>query len=185
MNLPFSPTFFIRIDIFQQLVDFENEKDVKKLWDGVKAVLLWSASIHHQHLGSAIGANHVQNALKLAVSERYLSEEDKKRMYNSAKYILESLPSYGFGEFVVTADTSNPSVRISRNGILAGKILKETNSLKYIWKYQIWTILWWIFLGAAGVILLSQTLAAVKSIFSSGSPTRINNYHQNHHQKYL
>lgn len=178
MNLPFSPTFFNKIDIFQQLVEFEKEKVVKTLWDGVKAVLLWSASIHHQHLGSAIGSNHVLSALKLSVSEGYLLEEDEKRMDGSLRHILQSLPGYGFGEFVETADPSNPSVRISRCGILAGEILKETNFLKYNWKYQIWTILWWTILFAAGLILLSQVFAAIRNIFIPNSPKLTNNYYQ-------
>lgn len=165
MNLPFLPTFFNKIDIFQQLEEFEKEKKIKRLWDGVKAVLLWSASIGHQHLGSAIGSRHVIDSLNSAVSEGYLSQEDKIRMDGSSKHILESLPNYGFGEFVGTADPRNPSVRISRNGILAGKILKETNGLKNKWKYEVWIVLWWILLGIAGLILISQVISALHNIF--------------------
>jgi hypothetical protein len=33
MNLPFSPTFFRKKDIFQQLMEFESQKKKKQLWE--------------------------------------------------------------------------------------------------------------------------------------------------------
>jgi hypothetical protein len=187
MNLPFSPTFFRKIDLFQQLMEFENQKDKKHLWDGEKAVLIWASSEHHQHLGSTIDDHHVKDALNYCVVEKYLTEANKERMKGSLKHILESLPVYGFGDLVSTADPKTSSVRINRNGILAGRILAETNSLTNTWKYRIWIFIWWLILITAGVLLLTQTIIAVKSLFQANKLSDRNvNYIRNfnHNQRF-
>lgn len=168
MNLPFTPTSFKKLDILQQLVEFESEKGEKTLWSGVKAVLVWGASVHHQHLGSFIGINHVKDALTHCVREKFITEEEKKRIQGSARHILESLPTYGFGEAGESPDPKQPSVRINREGILAGRVLTETEFLKNTWwRSNFWTIVWWIVLAATAIILTSQVIIAVKSIASS------------------
>lgn len=171
MNLPFSPTFFRKIDIFQQLKEFESQKDKKHLWEGVKALLVWGGSEHHQHLGSFLGSNHVKDALEYCVKENFINEEERKRLVYSCPHILESLPVYGFGDQGPSPDPKQPSVKINRNGVLAGRILVETNFLKNTWwKYQVWIIIWWFILGTAAIILISQTITAAKSIFTSVTP---------------
>ena len=147
MNLPFTPTSFRKLDILQQLMEYESHKNEKSLWNGVKALLIWSASVHHQHLGSFLGSNHVKYALKYCAEEDFIAEEERKRLVNSCPHILESLPVYGFGNQGPSADPTQPSVKINRNGVLAGRILVETNFLKNtLWKYQIWILIWWFIL---------------------------------------
>lgn len=170
MNLPFSPTFFRKIDVFQQLTEYESEKNKKHLWEGQKAVLIWSASEHHQHLGSSIDSKHVKDALDYCVSEKIITEEAKKRLRGSAPHIVEALPTYGFGKLVDVSNPKNPRVRINRDGIQAGRILVETKYLKKTWwKYKIWIIVWWLILVAASIILVSQAASAVQDVFASGS----------------
>lgn len=167
MNLPFSPTFFRKMDVFQQLREYESQKDKKHLWEGEKALLLWAGSEHHQHLGSAINIKHVHDALKYCVKENFIPESERVRMKGSLRYILESLPTHEFGLLVDDSDPKNPSVKINRNGILAGQILTETNNLKTPIMYQAWIFIWWIVLGGATLILINQSLQALLGILGS------------------
>lgn len=170
MNLPFSPTFFREIDIYQQLMEYESQKDKKHLWEGEKSVLIWAASEHHQHLGSAIGINHVKDALKYCSDKGYITEQERTNLYGSSRHIIESLPIHDFGINQRSQNPKNPSVKINKNGVLAGKILIKTRSLKKnISRYNFWIIIWWLVLAFAAIILLSQTLSAIRSIFGSGS----------------
>lgn len=182
MNLPFSPTFFRKIDIFQQLMEYESQKEKKHLWEGEKALLIWGASDQHQNLGSALGTNHVKDALTYCVENEIIPESEKIRLRNNLRHILDTIPVHEFGHYEDTADPRSPSVKISRNGILAGEILLQTDFLKKTWRYKIWTFLWWIILGAAGVILLSQTLSAVSALLplSKVNEVRLSNNQHKH-----
>ncbi|HWA52336.1 MAG TPA: hypothetical protein VG895_04770 [Patescibacteria group bacterium] len=162
MNIPFTPASFRKLDILQQLMEYESHKKEKSLWNGVKAVLIWAASVHHQHLGSYIGPNHVKSALDYCRDEKFISEDERNRLVNSCSHILQSLPVYGFGD---EDPNSNQSVKINRNGVLAGRILVETNFLKNTWlRYKVWIVVWWIILIAASVILISQVISTLKNI---------------------
>ena len=182
MNLPFTPTFFGKIDIFQQLKEYESQKSEKTLWNGVKAVLVWGASKHHQHLGSSINSNHVKDALNYCVGEKFISEKERNTMVYSCRHILESIPVYGFGQAILTSDPKKPSVKIDRNGMLAGRILIETNFLNdTFWRYGVWVILWWVVLVSALIILLSQTFSTAKSAFFGLNSQTQNNYSFGHY----
>jgi hypothetical protein len=164
MNLPFFPTFFRKMDIFQQLKEYESQNDEKHLWKGEKCVLIWAASEHHQHLGSAIEINHVKDALDYCVSRKIISAKERDELKGSSRHILESLPVYEFGELQVDSEVKNPRVKINRNGILAGRILRETKSLRNTHSYDFWIVLWWAVLLAAAVILVSQTCSAIRDL---------------------
>jgi hypothetical protein len=160
MNLPFSPTFFRKMDIFQQLMEYEGQKRKKHLWEGQKAVLIWAASDQHQHLGSAIDSHHVKHALEYCVQENFISQSEHDRMKGSVFHILESLPTYEFG-----SPKSNPAYRvdmiINRSGILAGEILIETNNLKNPQKYQRWSRDWYFVYYLAGILLAIQVVKGI------------------------
>lgn len=145
------------MDIFQQLLEYESQKKEKRLWEGEKAVLIWAGSDQHQHLGSAIGNQHAIDALNYCEKEGFISSEDKTRLLSSVEPILKSLAVHEFGQA-----ESNPAQRndlkINRNGILAGKILIETNNLKNTKRYDIWVIAWWLLFICAGSLLVSPVL---------------------------
>lgn len=176
MNLPFSPTFFREIDIFQQLMEYESQKDKKLLWKGEKAVLVWGASDQHQFLDEGLNWEHVKSALAYCVEKKFITESERVELTKPTlrTHIIRSLSVHGFGDFL--DDESSP-VRINRNGILAGAVLTETDFLNKRWRYQVWIYAWWLILGAAGLILVSQTVAAAKSLFVSGlsSQEKVNN----------
>lgn len=158
MNLPFSPTFFRKMDIFQQLMEYENRRDKKHLWEGEKAVLIWSASEHHQHLGSSIGIKHVRSALDYCSEQGFISKTDAEKVQGSIPHIMESLPIYEFGVLDQGSDPKNPSLKINRNGILAGEILTKTNNLKNTREFKYWQADWYLLYYLAGLLLTIQVI---------------------------
>ena len=96
---------------------------------------------------------------------KFISEEERQRIQGSARHILESLPVYGFGEAGDSPDPKQPSVKINRDGILAGRVLTETKFLKNTWwRYNSWTLAWWIVLFFGVIILFSQVVSALKNL---------------------
>ncbi len=161
MNLPFTPSSFRKFDVLQQLMEYESHKKEKSLWNGVKSVLIWSGSIHHQHLGSYINSLHVKDALNYCEQEGFISESERKRLISSSPHILESLVVYQFGDEEENSTSKNPSLRINRNGVLAGRILVETNFLtKTFFRYKIWIYIWWGVLSLAAIVLIAQAFRA-------------------------
>src|SRR3989338_3616005 len=159
MNLPFSPTFFRKMDIFHQLVEYESQKKIKHLWEGEKALLVWAGSEEHQHLGSPLDTKHVKNALDYCVRIGFIPQSENDRMRNSARHILESTITHEFGELVNNSNEKNPRIRINRNGILAGLILSETKNLKKTFRnYLLWSWDWYLLYYIAGLLLAVQVL---------------------------
>jgi hypothetical protein len=156
MNLPYSPTFFRKMDIYQQLKEYEGQKDKKRLWEGEKALLIWAGSEHHQHLGSAIDTHHVKDALDFCVKEHFITDTERERIKGSLRHILESLPTHEFGEVFDNTNPKEPRIKINRNGILAGQILLETKNLKKTYKYYRWNLEWYFLYYIAGSILIIQ-----------------------------
>jgi len=163
MNLPFSPTFFRQMDIYQQLKEYESQKGEKHLWEGEKAVLIWSASDQHQHLGSAIDTHHVTNALEYAAKNGYLAQADATRLKGSVSHILESLSVHEFGT-PKSIPENKLDMKINRNGILAGDILIKTKNLERKWQYEKWSWDWYFVYYIAGFLLFLQTLKVVSEL---------------------
>jgi hypothetical protein len=161
MNLPFSPTFFRKMDIFQQLMEYESQKKKKQLWEGEKAVLMWAGSEHHQHLGSAIGLNHAKDALEYCVTEKFITGAERDRMKGSVRHIIESLITHEFASLHDDSNPKSPSIKIDRNGILAGDILIETNNLKNPRKYKKWSWDWYFLYYVAGLLLAIQVIKGI------------------------
>lgn len=163
MNLPFTPTFFKKLDIYQQLVDYEKAVEIKPIWKAEKVVLLWAIGRGHQHIGSYISPGNVKDALEMEVKVNGKLDESAAAYAVHIQQVLDALVVRGFAE----AHHANSSIRINQNGFIAGKILEETDFLTKTFKYKLWTWLWWGVLFAAAVILINQVLSALSGIFES------------------
>lgn len=169
MNLPFSPTFFRKMDIFQQLMEYESQKDKKHLWEGEKVSLIWAGSELHQHLGSPIDIHHLRNAFDYCVEKYFITEAEKGRLIGGSRHILESLVTHELAILYDYSNPKNPRIKINRNGILAGQILIETNNLKSTGKYKRWQWDWWFLYFGAGLLLalgvLNAAVQLLKTLF--------------------
>ncbi len=146
------------MDVFQQLKEYEKQKDKKLLWDGVKAVLVWAASEQHRHLGSYIHINHIKDALTYSVRVNLITDKKENELQGKSLHILQSLPVYEFGSLEDTPNEKNAGVKINKDGILAGIILIETEFLKSTIKYDIFVVAWWAILVMAVFALFWQAI---------------------------
>jgi len=53
---------------------------------------------------------------------------------------------------------------MNQNGLTARKIIRDTNDLKNTKIFWLWTRIWWVLLGSAGIILFDQLLGAIIGI---------------------
>lgn len=156
MNLPFTPSFFKQIDIYQKLREFEARISTKPIWEVEKLILLWADSKDHQHIASYISPSNIQQYLHEAINTRKVSLEAVDSVV-SPQHALNALVTRGFAE----KHPVNESVRINSEGFIAGKILRETQNLTDTWKYKFWQALWWLIFMAAVLLLLSQTIGSI------------------------
>lgn len=159
MNLPFTPTFFRKIDVYQRIMEFENDLSIKHIWQAEKVILIWSAGEHHQHIGSYIDAKCAMVPLRQAVNDGLL-DQDSVEYAVSPQHVLNSLITKGFAE----KNPTNESVKITQDGFWAGKILKETDRLKKVSTYQFWIWFWWLVFVLALIILFYQAWPGLISV---------------------
>ena len=152
MELPFTPSFFKEIEIYQRLMSLEKEN--KTIWESEKLVLSYAAGPGHAHPGTPLGRDHVGEVIENAVNNGKISSKAIK--VSGHQDVLNSLVTRGFAE-AVGVDRA----RITQEGLFAGKILNDTNLLKKRQKYITWIFFWWIVFGFAVLLLLCQSIVSV------------------------
>jgi hypothetical protein len=120
MELPFSPSFFRKIDIYQQLKTFESEQ--KPIWEAEKQLLMWAAGPGHQNPGENIGRHTVGKVLEEAINNgTFRGTPDALSYEVNGHQVALSLVTRGF------ADTSpapaGQIAQINLKGLLAGLVL--------------------------------------------------------------
>lgn len=141
MELPFTPYFFKKLAVYQRLKELDEEG--KDLWEDEKKVLLWTVGPEHQFPGGAITANHIQ---PITGRDREVSQR-----------VLEGLEVHGF----VEQRSQDENLRISQEGLLAGRVLKETNGLTKRQKYEDWIKNWWVLFWVGVFLVIFQTALVV------------------------
>ena len=58
-------------------MEYESQKQIKKLWGGEKAFLIWAGSEKHQHFGSSVGTDHLKHALEQSLEKGYITKSEK------------------------------------------------------------------------------------------------------------
>lgn len=162
MELPITPTFFKRLDIFQKLMDFEKDEEIKSTWKAEKIVLVWAAGADHQHIGSYIDPSHVTKPLENEIGTGKLDERSVEYAVHPQE-VLDALIVRGFAD----KNPNNKSVLINKDGLMAGKIIKETKYLKSNQKYWFWISLWWIVLGVGFLALVAELISTTLTIARS------------------
>lgn len=165
MNLPFSPMFYRKVALFQELMEYENQGKIKELWQAEKAALYWAAGKHHQHLGQSIDWKNIKDALSIWVADGYMTAKTQGD-YDGQRYqVLKNLEIH---EFAKKSDVKKTGywVIINKDGILAGEIIRETKNLKNLWKYKLWVMDWYLLYYAAGLLLVVQAVKALFEVFT-------------------
>ncbi len=167
MELPFSPSFFRKIDIYQQLKTFESEH--KPIWEAEKQLLMWAAGPGHQNPGQSIGRDIVEQVLVEAMTNGAFRDMPEAAAYAADGYqVTLSLVTRGFADRAPSHVSQ--IAQINLKGLLAGLVLRETNALKRNYRYEFWIWIWWVVFWGLFIIFLTNVLSALVSIWKQLSP---------------
>jgi hypothetical protein len=150
MNLPFTPSFFREMDIYQKLREYESEKG-ENSWTFEKLFLMWVYK--HHYPGRIVGSNEIETVTEKAVNEKTITSKELKKQPGT-NVLLDSLHHRGFTD---EAQKDNCAV-INRDGYIAGKVLIATDGLRKNIKYDAIRIFWWLILIAGSLALLLQVI---------------------------
>ena len=158
MELPFSPSFFKKLEIYQILCQYEKEKENENVWEFEKRILIWAYK--HNFPQRLFGSEEKEAVLVEAVNKRLLNSQEIGKIPGT-NVVLGSLSHRGFAE--ITPSDENKAI-INRSGYLAGEILIETNNLKSVFKFEFWRDMWWVILILGFLFLFSQTASVIISL---------------------
>ncbi|MCH7951412.1 hypothetical protein IH980_01560 [Patescibacteria group bacterium] len=129
MELPFTPSFFKKLNIFEELNNYNKVDPRRGTWSKEKKVLGWASSKENTNRGRRLTKNIVKNILDEKGSRNHLIEE--------AQEVLNSLESRKF----LSRFEYGESGLFNERAFLAGKILLDTKNLKRSGYYLFWTVL--------------------------------------------
>lgn len=151
MDVPFSPYFFKKLDVYQQLRDYELRGG--SWWEGEKVVLSKVAnSIYQRPLSSYLNRGHVYNFLHEDIGTTDNPREIPYILCDPAD-VMGNLVERGFGEW----HPNERVIKINQRGYLAGKVLLETDLLGNCSRYENWVRTWWVLYWVGVVFIVFQT----------------------------
>jgi hypothetical protein len=137
MSFPFFTTYLREAKIFLKLLEYEEQGKLKNLWEGEKVFLIWAGSESHQQIGTNVDNNHFKNAVDYCIEKKYISKDKEIELKNSALHVVNGLILHNFATKKNEVNPENVQILINEDGLLAGKILIDTNNLKSTFGYQI------------------------------------------------
>lgn len=165
MELPFTPTFFNKLDIFQRLR--AQEKIGDPLWKYEKELLRWASSPKHRHKGSSVSTRQAKEVVDIGIKEGRLRDTQRMEGTDESAHTIRALVANGFADtFRDFAQEDRAETTINNDGIIAGVILTETNDLKKIWSYRFIILLWWVLFTAGFILVISQSFGAVRNVLN-------------------
>lgn len=155
--LPFSPQFFKKLDMYQELKNFESERDIHDHnWEVEKYILFKVSNPGYLNpRSSSLNTGHIASLRSEGIKKGKF--KNPATSLSNDLVIANNLVSRDLAEkspfFYATKEIS-----INQRGFIAGKVLAETNSLVNPEKYEGWIKLWNIAFIATTVALFSTSL---------------------------
>lgn len=153
MELPFSPSFFKKIEIYQQLKGYQKIEHGGSIWIDEKSVLLWYVSSENTSKGSPITRHRIKDII----------DKNKTISLEHAKEIFHGLSMRRF----LDKSADEESGFFNRDAYFAGEVLTETIGLGATRKYDLWILIWWIILISALIIVLCEAFLKLKLLVST------------------
>lgn len=173
MDAPLGITFFKKVELYQKIssLDEQASEMIKRggwppLWPIEKKVLTWAYS-GHKHLGSPITTSHFDSESGNSKLEDFkITLQDMRNVHLTR--LLDSFVAHGFaseileGRLYTSHTPDENSIYITREGMLAGEVLHELNSLPTRTSYWVWGKLWGHF--GAFLLLAVSIIAIIKML---------------------
>jgi hypothetical protein len=153
MDLPFSPSFFKRLEVYQQLKDFEDEG--KLTWEHEKKILIYATNSKAVRIGQPISSHDVAQVI--------FNDTSKS---GDALDTIRSLEVRGFGELTDPFFVFD-RIKLNSKGYVAGRVLKETQGLKKAGWYWFWIKMWYAVIWVAFSLLILQVANSFKSLLQN------------------
>jgi hypothetical protein len=155
MDLPITPKFFKKLELFQELNRLDKRNIDHVEWKMERQLLLWAHS-NHFHLGSYLSNRFVFDTLKKTekFSEAQLNEHVVKTM--------ENLCEHGWSERPMSRD-QRAEIKINREGMLVAEVLSDVSRGRKTW-YQFLIIVSWLTIVAGIIIVLVNAFDVIRGL---------------------
>lgn len=159
-DFPLTPSFFKKLGIYQDLMDYEKNEDKKIYWELEKECLRWTAKGHH-HLAASLDADSLYKRLPNTLQNEERRQLLPKVMGNLCQHgyayaidkHLERDTGYSGGAGVAYNEVVNvqsvpvdsPSyIVFSQDGILAGRVVYDIEKKHKNWTYRLFIDIAWL-----------------------------------------
>lgn len=155
MDLPITPKFFKKLELFQELnrLDKRNVNHVE--WEMERRILLW-AHTNHFHLGSYLNSHTIFDLLKR--TKQFTDDQLNEHVVKT----MENLCEHGWANHSEAKDQRD-DVKINRDGMLVAEALADVLGGKKVW-YQFLIIMSWLTIVAGIIIVLVNAFDAIKGL---------------------
>jgi len=139
MDLPITPKFFKKLELFQGLRRLDTRNKDHEEWKMEKEFLFW-AHENHFHLGTYFNTPRIIEILSRSnkFTNQQLSNHTLKMMQNTVEH--------GWAEYFMTQPKYN-DIKINRLGILMAEVIFDSNSKLKRCFYIIFSVATWIIFG--------------------------------------
>lgn len=156
MDLPYTPKFFKKLELFQEIRRLNKREGEQIHWQAEKALLKWANAEHH-HLGTPLLDWDIER--RLEGMPDILAIQPDTNTHVLARVVIGNLISRGWAvEYLKErADGSfrMQGAKIAREGMLAAEVIGDV--LPKQWKRVVYSVfggLTWVIFGAALIALL-------------------------------
>lgn len=157
MELPITPKFFKKLELYQELKRLNKRDNGHIEWDMEKDLLLW-AHLNHFHLGSYLGTQEVFE--KLQGFNKYSLDELNEHIFKT----MQNLEEHGWAEWWTPKGQKN-AIKINREGMLLSEVIYEITHKNRDKIFQLLIIVSWLTIVAGIIIVLIGAFEAIKELF--------------------
>ena len=152
MDIPLDPNFLKKVRIYQTLK--LNERKEKVIWKAELFLLKWAAGPNHQHTGDYIPKSTASDALYSEIGDKKLSaDKGLQACIGDIPKVFRAMVNDGFAEH---NPQSENEIKINKNGLLMGKVLREADTPFGKLLYFISSNTWWIIFFTSLIVNLSN-----------------------------
>ena len=159
MELPITPKFFKKLELYQDLKRLDKRNVNHKEWDMEKDLLFW-AHVNHFHLGTYLDTGEVLEKLKTL--DKYSLDELNEHTFK----MMQNLEEHGWAEWWPQRGQKN-AIKINKEGMLLSEVVNEIINKNRDSVYKFLILISWITIIAGVIIIISNAIRVVINLFTN------------------
>lgn len=160
MELPITPKFFKKLEIYQEIKRLDKRNAKHSEWDMEKDFLLW-AHTDHFHLGSFLSTKNVLDRLNK------LNKYNNKDLNDHVFKMMQNLKEHGWAEWW-PREWENNAIKINKEGLLVGEVIFDISRSGRIF-YESFILISWLTIISGIVIVIANAISTMVGLFLSGA----------------